>query len=61
MLNLVRNTHIPFGVIAAVKRNMIVDYSISVFTMIGVSAPSFWVGTILAFYFTIPLYVACTI
>ena len=38
---------IPLGVMAAVQRNTIVDYSISVFAMIGVSAPTFWVGTML--------------
>ncbi len=44
---------IPFGVIAAVKRNTIADYSISVFAMIGVSAPTFWVGTMLILLFSL--------
>lgn len=44
---------IPFGVIAAVKRNTIVDYAISVFAMIGVSAPTFWVGTMLILLFAL--------
>ena len=44
---------IPFGVIAAVRRNTIVDYLISVFAMIGVSAPTFWVGTMLILLFAL--------
>lgn len=38
---------IPMGVIAAVKHNSVADYGISIFAMIGVSAPTFWVGTML--------------
>ncbi len=44
---------IPLGVIAAVKRNTIADYAISVFAMIGVSAPTFWVGTMLILLFAL--------
>ena len=44
---------VPFGVIAAVKRNTITDYAISVFAMIGVSAPTFWVGTMLILLFAL--------
>lgn len=44
---------IPFGVIAAVRRNTIADYLISVFAMIGVSAPTFWVGTMLILLFAL--------
>ncbi len=44
---------IPLGVIAAVKRNTVWDYSISVFAMIGVSAPTFWVGTMLILLFAL--------
>lgn len=46
---------IPLGVIAAVKRNTISDYTISVFAMIGVSAPTFWVGTMLILLFALNL------
>lgn len=38
---------IPMGVLAAVKHNSAADYGISIFAMIGVSAPTFWVGTML--------------
>ena len=44
---------VPLGVIAAVRRNSIWDYSISVFAMIGVSAPTFWVGTMLILLFAL--------
>lgn len=44
---------IPLGVIAAVKHNSIADYAISVFAMIGVSAPTFWVGTMLILLFAL--------
>lgn len=38
---------IPMGVLAALKHNKVGDYAISIFAMIGVSAPTFWVGTML--------------
>ena len=44
---------VPLGVIAAVRRNSVWDYSISVFAMIGVSAPTFWVGTMLILLFAL--------
>ena len=44
---------VPLGVIAAVKHNSIADYAISVFAMIGVSAPTFWVGTMLILLFAL--------
>lgn len=44
---------IPLGVAAAVKHNTITDYAISVFAMIGVSAPTFWVGTMLILLFAL--------
>ena len=44
---------VPLGVIAAIKRNTVADYAISVFAMIGVSAPTFWVGTMLILLFAL--------
>ena len=44
---------VPLGVIAAVRRNTAADYAISVFAMIGVSAPTFWVGTMLILLFAL--------
>lgn len=46
---------VPLGVMAAVNRNTIIDYAISVFAMIGVSAPTFWVGTMLILLFALNL------
>ena len=46
---------IPLGVMAAVNHNTIADYAISVFAMIGVSAPTFWVGTMLILLFALDL------
>ena len=46
---------VPLGVIAAVERNTIADYAISIFAMIGVSAPTFWVGTMLILLFALHL------
>ena len=46
---------VPLGVIASVKRNTIADYVISVFAMIGVSAPTFWVGIMLMLLFSLNL------
>ena len=43
---------VPLGILAAVNRNTVSDYVISVFAMIGVSAPTFWVGTMLLLWFS---------
>lgn len=44
---------VPLGVIAAVHRNSVVDYAISIFAMIGVSTPTFWVGIMLILLFAL--------
>lgn len=44
---------VPLGVMAAVHRNTVVDYSISIFAMIGVSTPTFWVGIMLILLFAL--------
>lgn len=41
---------IPLGVIAAVKRDGIVDHLCRVVSMTGVAMPSFWLGLILIFF-----------
>ena len=46
---------VPLGILAAVNRNTVSDYVISVFAMIGVSAPTFWVGTMLLLWFSLGL------
>jgi len=37
---------IPFGMISAVKRNKLPDYTFRVLGLIGLSAPAFWIGAI---------------
>jgi peptide/nickel transport system permease protein len=44
---------IPAGIIAALKRNTIIDYGASVIAFIGVSMPSFWFGIILILIFAV--------
>lgn len=44
---------IPFGVIAAAKHNSIFDRSIMVLSIIGISIPSFWLGLLLIYFFSI--------
>ena len=46
---------IPLGIFSAVHRNKITDYIIRVFSFIGVSMPSFWVGLILLYIFGLKL------
>ncbi len=46
---------VPLGILASVNRNTVSDYVISVFAMIGVSAPTFWVGTMLLLWFSLGL------
>ena len=38
---------IPFGIISAVKKNTKTDYSIRFLGLIGLSAPVFWIGSLL--------------
>jgi peptide/nickel transport system permease protein len=37
---------IAFGVVSALKQNSPVDYSVRMFSMLGLSIPSFWLGTL---------------
>lgn len=46
---------IPAGIISAVKRNSIADYSFSTFALIGISIPSFWFGLMLILLFSLKL------
>lgn len=38
---------LPLGIISAVRRNTPVDYAARIFSIIGLSAPDFWLATIL--------------
>lgn len=42
---------LPLGIFSAVHRNKIPDFVVRVFSFIGVSMPSFWVGLILLYIF----------
>ena len=46
---------IPFGFLAAVKRNEKLDYLVRAFTFIGISVPSFWLGLIFLRFFGVKL------
>lgn len=46
---------IPAGIVSAVKRNSIADYSFSTFALIGISLPSFWFGLMLILLFSLKL------
>jgi len=47
---------IPLGVLAAVKRNTVIDYLSMGFAIAGVSVPSFWLGFLLISLFSIHLH-----
>ena len=46
---------IPLGVIAAVKRNSVLDYSLMGTALVGYSMPIFWWGLILIMFFSVGL------
>lgn len=46
---------LPLGIFSAVHRNKIPDFVVRVFSFIGVSMPSFWVGLILLYIFGLKL------
>ncbi len=43
------------GILAAIKQNTILDYSLSVFGVIGISMPEFFVGILMILFFAIKL------
>ena len=46
---------LPLGIIAALKRNSLLDYFTTTISIMGVAAPSFWVGLIFIIVFAIQL------
>lgn len=46
---------IPMGILAAVKRNSVFDYSVIGVSLIGYSMPIFWWGLILVIFFSVNL------
>ncbi len=43
------------GIIAAVRRNSVLDYLATLTTLVGVSMPNFWLATLLVFVFALKL------
>lgn len=46
---------VPVGILSAVKRNSTVDVGASIFSMLGVAMPSFWLGMLLIMLFSLNL------
>lgn len=46
---------IPFGILAAVRKNSIVDNLATSFSLLGVSLPVFWLGLLLVYLFAVNL------
>lgn len=46
---------IPAGMISASRHNSILDYSVMLISLIGVSMPIFWLGVMLVLYFSVGL------
>ncbi|HEU4526486.1 MAG TPA: ABC transporter permease [Actinomycetota bacterium] len=42
---------IPIGIVSAVKRGSLLDRSAMIFALVGVSAPTFWLGLLLLYVF----------
>lgn len=46
---------IPVGIVAAVRQYSAADYALSIFSYVGISTPSFWLGIMLMFAFAVKL------
>ncbi|MDF2886303.1 MAG: transporter permease [Lacrimispora sp.] len=46
---------VPFGVLSAVKHNKAADYLIRLFSFVGISVPSFWLGVMLIYIVALKL------
>ncbi|WP_408008484.1 ABC transporter permease [Pseudalkalibacillus sp. A8] len=46
---------VPAGIISASKQNSLLDYSVMLISLIGVSMPIFWLGVMLVLYFSVNL------
>lgn len=46
---------VPAGTIAAVKRNSLIDYFVTIFAMFGIAVPSFWFAMLLIWLFVVTL------
>lgn len=48
---------IPLGILSAVNRNSGIDSAVSVFSLIGISMPEFWLATLLVILFSLKMHV----
>ena len=48
---------LPLSVVCAVKRNTIIDYIISTVSVLGVATPSFFLGILLVYFFSIIIHI----
>lgn len=46
---------VPAGIISASKQNSLLDYSVMLVSLVGVSMPIFWLGVMLVLYFSVNL------
>jgi ABC-type dipeptide/oligopeptide/nickel transport system permease component len=46
---------LPLGIIAAVWRGTVIDYSAMTLSLVGISVPNFWLGPLLAIVFAVEL------
>ena len=46
---------VPIGVIAAKKRNSVLDYTVTTLSAVGISAPGFWIGLMMVYLFGVQL------
>jgi peptide/nickel transport system permease protein len=46
---------IPFGMLAALKRNKVIDYVIRGSSFLGISIPNFWIGLVLLYVMAVKL------
>lgn len=43
-------TSVPIGIISALRQDSLADYGLRLLAILGVAAPSFWIGTMLLFF-----------
>ncbi len=46
---------IPAGIISALRRNSLIDYSVTTFALVGISTPVFWTALILMIFISVQL------
>ncbi|MBI4279402.1 MAG: ABC transporter permease, partial [Armatimonadetes bacterium] len=46
---------VPLGILAATRRNTVLDYGTTIVALLGISMPIFWIGLLLQLYFAVRL------